>query len=271
MLYLHGGPGGFITTGVIAKGATLRAAGFSTIYFDQTGTGQSNRIPAVQYTLDRAIDDVEALRVALGAERIILWGSSYGADLAVLYERRFPARVAGFIFTSPGTFPGVKPKHDYSPTNDRKVEASDALSRAARQIDRLGGGAEATLSQDAAGKAFDADLNSGALDGRMVCKGSTTPPPPAVTGGNLYPNRMLSKELKGLKPVDPVRSSTLRPTITVRGSCDFVPISSAEKYQAAYGGMLVTVDKSGHGLRENAADFESALRQFAFGPLSGIE
>ena len=225
----------------------------------------------MQYTLDRAIDDVEALRVALWTERIILWGSSYGADLAVLYEQRFPARVAAFILTSPGTFPGVKPKHDYSPTNDRKAEASDALSRAARQIDRLGGVAEATLSQDAAGRAFDADLNSGALDGRMVCKGSTTPPPAAVTGGNLYSNRMLSKELRGLKPIAFVTPAPVQPTITIRGSCDFVPISRAEKYQAAYGGTLVTVAKSGHGLRENAADLESALRQFAFGPLSGIE
>ena len=85
VVFLNGGPGGFVTTGAMDKGASLRAAGFATFYFDRAGTGQSDRIPAVQYTLDRAVADVEALRKFLNADRIILWGSSYGADLAVLY------------------------------------------------------------------------------------------------------------------------------------------------------------------------------------------
>ena len=271
VVFLHGGPGGFVTTGAIDKGASLRAAGFTTFYFDQAGTGQSDRIPAVQYTLDRAVADVEALRKFLNADRIVLWGSSYGADLAVLYEQRFPDKVAGLIFTSPASFPGTKPDRDYRVTNDPKTEASDALSRAARMIDRQGAAAEATLSQDAAGKLFDADLNNGALDGRMVCKGSTAAPPTAVTGGNLYPNRMLAKELKGLKPLIAVLATTRRPAITIRGACDFIPLSSAEKYKAAYGGTLVTIPATGHGLRENPSAFDSTLRQFALGPLAVLE
>ncbi len=269
VLFLHGGPGGFISSGVMDKGEPLRSAGFTTIYFDQAGDGQSDRIPATQYTLDRAVNDVEALRVALKLDRIILWGSSYGADLAVLYERRFPDHVAALIFSSPGGFPGTKSKRDYSPTDDRDLDPSKALKEAARQIDREGGAAEATLSQEAAGKLFDAELNADALGGRMVCKGSAPPPPAAVSGGNLYANRMLLRELKSV-PL-PVGSVPSRPTITIRGSCDFIPLENAQKYQAQYGGALVTINKSGHGLRENKTDLESALRQFATGPLASVE
>ncbi len=271
VVYLHGGPGGFVTTEAMEKSSSVRAAGFSIVYFDQAGTGQSDRIPAAQFTLDRAVADVEALRKALNAERLILWGSSYGADLAVLYERRFPDRVAALIFTSPGNFPGMKPRHDYRLTNDRRTEASDALSAAAHQIDRQESAAEATLSQEAAGKLFDADLNNGALNGRMVCKGSSVPPPSAVHGGNLYANRMLLKALKELKPVESASPYRPRPTLIIRGTCDFVPLASAEMYQLVYGGALVAIQGSGHGLRENAADVQSALGTFATGPLAAIE
>lgn len=270
VIFLHGGPGGFTSASVMDKGAVLRSAGFTTIYFDQAGDGRSDRIPAAQYTLDRAVRDVEALRVALKLDRVILWGSSYGADLAVLYEQRFPDRVAGLIFTSPASFPGAKPKYDYRASDDQNIPPGKALSEAARQIDRQGGMAEATLSQEAAGNLFDAEINSRSLDGRMVCKGSQALPPPSdVTGGNLYANRLLLKELKGLRLA--IATPPPRPTITIRGSCDFLPFANAQAYQAVYGGTLVTIDKSGHGLRENPADLESALRQFASGPLAAIE
>ena len=278
VIFLHGGPGGFITTGVMDKSASLRSAGFSTVYFDQAGGGQSGRIPAAEFTLARAVDDLEALRIELKAERVILWGSSYGADLAVLYERRFPDRVAALIFTSPASFPGTRPKYDYRSTDDRSIPPGKRLMQAARLIDRIGGAAEATLSQEEAGKLFDADLNSGAYEGRMLCKkvsaapiGAITEPTEAVTGGNLYANRMLLKELKGLAPIATAAPIPPRPAIIIRGACDFMPLSNAERYRVVYGGSLVTIPNSGHGLRENPADLGNALSQFALGPLSGVE
>jgi proline iminopeptidase len=269
VIFLHGGPGGFTTSGVIDKGAPLRAAGFTTIYFDQAGSGRSDRIPATQYTLDRAVDDLDALRIAMKLDRVILWGSSYGADLAVLYEQRFPGRVAGLIFTSPASFPGSKPKYDYRPTGDENIEPGKALNDAVRQIEMHGALAEATVTQEAAGKLFDAEINSRSLDGRMICKGSPPLSSGIVTGGNLYANRMLLKELKSLKLA--IKPAPSRPTVTIRGSCDFLPLGNAQLYQKTYGGALVPIDLSGHGLRENPVALESALHQFATGPLAAVD
>jgi len=45
------------------------------------------------YTSMTAVADLESLRMALGAERINLWGASYGTRLAQLYMRSHPERV----------------------------------------------------------------------------------------------------------------------------------------------------------------------------------
>ncbi|MEM6457520.1 MAG: alpha/beta hydrolase [Acidobacteriota bacterium] len=51
-----------------------------------------NRDPR-HYVSDRAIDDVEQLRRALGAAQINVWGGSFGTRLGLLYARRYPERV----------------------------------------------------------------------------------------------------------------------------------------------------------------------------------
>lgn len=41
--------------------------------------------------------DLDELRRAIGAEQLVLWGTSYGTHLALAYVRQFPDRVAGAI------------------------------------------------------------------------------------------------------------------------------------------------------------------------------
>ncbi|MFD7433950.1 alpha/beta fold hydrolase [Streptomyces sp. NPDC059861] len=65
------------------------------VLLDLRGTGASQR-PAdpATYRCDRLVDDVEALRVHLGLERMDLLGHSAGGSLAMLYAARRPDRVA---------------------------------------------------------------------------------------------------------------------------------------------------------------------------------
>jgi pimeloyl-ACP methyl ester carboxylesterase len=69
---------------------------------DLRGTGDS-AVPADPdtYRCDRQVDDVEALRVHLGPERLELAGHSAGASLAVLYAARHPDRVARLVLIAP--------------------------------------------------------------------------------------------------------------------------------------------------------------------------
>ena len=42
------------------------------------------------FTTEQSADDLEALRVGLGAKQLVLWGSSYGTHLAQTMIRRHP-------------------------------------------------------------------------------------------------------------------------------------------------------------------------------------
>ncbi|SES22922.1 Pimeloyl-ACP methyl ester carboxylesterase [Streptomyces sp. yr375] len=65
------------------------------ILLDLRGTGDS-AVPAdpATYRCDRQVDDVEALRVHLGLERIDVLAHSAGGSLALLYAARHPHRVS---------------------------------------------------------------------------------------------------------------------------------------------------------------------------------
>ena len=69
---------------------------------DPRGTGDS-AAPADPdtYRCDRQVDDVEALRVHLGLERMELAAHSAGASLALLYAVRHPARIARLVLIAP--------------------------------------------------------------------------------------------------------------------------------------------------------------------------
>ena len=74
----------------------------SLVLLDLRGTGAS-AVPAdpASYRCDRLVDDVEALRVHLGLDRIDLLGHSAGAALALLYAARHPDRVGRLALLNP--------------------------------------------------------------------------------------------------------------------------------------------------------------------------
>jgi pimeloyl-ACP methyl ester carboxylesterase len=69
---------------------------------DLRGTGDSAEPPdPASYRCDRQVDDVEALRLQLGLERIDLLGHSAGATLALLYANRYPERIGRLALIDP--------------------------------------------------------------------------------------------------------------------------------------------------------------------------
>ena len=260
IIFLHGGPGLYTQDRRLEEGSVLRELGFSIIYFDQAGGGRSDNLPVSEYSLARAVADLEALRASLGQDRIILWGNSFGAALATLYAQQFPDRVAALILTSPGVFPGVEVKRDYSVTARDNVEYSPEVRDAINRIDRSPVEAEKLLSQAAAGKLFDQLVGDELLNG-VVCKGASVRPPALPGGGNLYAQRAIFRDLKRAKL--PTESSVPLPTLIIRGSCDYIPKSSAERYRSYFKGKLIPVEGSGHGLIEHRQTVDAALSAFA--------
>jgi pimeloyl-ACP methyl ester carboxylesterase len=95
LLSALGAPGG--PSGRDDVGAALRAC------HDRL---RAEGIDLDQYDTGRSVDDLEALRTALGTERLTLLGTSYGTRLALEYTSRHPERVAALALDSvdvPGT------------------------------------------------------------------------------------------------------------------------------------------------------------------------
>jgi pimeloyl-ACP methyl ester carboxylesterase len=57
----------------------------------------SNTVDISQYTTPQIVADIDAIRAALGYERINLWGGSYGTRVAQEYARRYPSRVRSMV------------------------------------------------------------------------------------------------------------------------------------------------------------------------------
>ncbi|MER7481510.1 alpha/beta hydrolase [Streptomyces sp. NPDC126510] len=90
---------------VVLPGGPMRASAYlgslggldahrQLVLLDLRGTGESE-LPAdpATYRCDRLVDDVEALRLRLGLERMDLLAHSAGGSLALLYTARHPERV----------------------------------------------------------------------------------------------------------------------------------------------------------------------------------
>jgi pimeloyl-ACP methyl ester carboxylesterase len=72
------------------------------ILLDLRGTGASAEpTDHATYRRDRQVDDVEALRVDLGLDRIDLFGHSAGGTLALAYAARYPHRLGRVVLACP--------------------------------------------------------------------------------------------------------------------------------------------------------------------------
>ncbi|MEL7130672.1 MAG: alpha/beta fold hydrolase, partial [Pseudomonadota bacterium] len=92
---LHGGPGGGSSPEMRRFFDPKR---YRLILFDQRGCGRSTpRSELTDNTTWDLIEDMEKLRVALGIDRWLVFGGSWGSTLALSYAVTHPDRVLGLV------------------------------------------------------------------------------------------------------------------------------------------------------------------------------
>ncbi len=91
VLVLHGGPGGGCSP---AMRRYFDPAHYRIILFDQRGCGRSRPHSSVEAnTTWHLVRDIEVIRTALQIEKMVLFGGSWGATLALIYAITHPQRV----------------------------------------------------------------------------------------------------------------------------------------------------------------------------------
>ena len=102
LLILHGGPG---ATHEYLEGfdSFLPGAGVEYYHYDQLGSHYSDQPdePSL-WTIDRFVDEVEQVRVALGlsADNFYLLGQSWGGILAIEYALRYQQHLKGLVVSN---------------------------------------------------------------------------------------------------------------------------------------------------------------------------
>ena len=156
VLALAGGPGQAASPARDLFVDALLGTGRDVLLFDQRGTGRSGalRCPELErarglaearagaeicagrlgpararYTTLDSVEDVEAIRIALGVPRIALLGVSYGSKVALAYAGRFPERVDRLVLDSVEPLVGPDPF---------LADTRAAIPRALRAVCRLG-------------------------------------------------------------------------------------------------------------------------------------
>ena len=99
---LSGGPG-FRVDYMVPVGDFL-PANYRRIYFEQRGTGKSRpkTLNPESMTLNTVVDDLEALRLHLKVDRLLLVGHSWGGMLAMAYAVAHPDRVDRLVLIASG-------------------------------------------------------------------------------------------------------------------------------------------------------------------------
>jgi len=259
IVFLHGGPG--MRTGPFDLGfySPFAAQGFRVYLLDQAGSGLSGFLPRVRdYSIIRAVQDLEAVRQQIDAKKMILIGHSWGSTLAASYMAKYPDRVAKVVFYSPGSIWNWSQEvPDFSRTDGGSPDfPSLRLLAALLLLDRNPAAAQNLLPQREAEELLVPFIAPTA--GTLVCKGDSDKLPPFLTslasgphvnpGFNPYVLNALAYDTDK-PPGDPHALLRLNhtPAIILFSECNYLPWSGALDYRKTMPNVkLYYIPKAGH-------------------------
>lgn len=105
VVFLHGGPGGDYRNALSVK--ELATDGYYVVFYDQRGSGLSQRHDKNSYSIQQVLDDLTAVinhYRSADTQKIFLFGHSWGAMVAAAYINTYPDRISGVVFAEAGGF-----------------------------------------------------------------------------------------------------------------------------------------------------------------------
>jgi proline iminopeptidase len=128
IIVVHGGPG--LDHAYLQPGLDALAIRNALVYYDQRGTGRSvAALDSSAINLDAFVEDIDALRQALGYERVSILAHSWGALLGIEYAARHPDAVTGLILMNP-VEPGTRFRDQLEARQARARTAEDSTELA---------------------------------------------------------------------------------------------------------------------------------------------
>lgn len=273
VIWLHGGPGAPSRLAPLPLDEHLARRGFDVYRYHQVGAGLSSRLEPREYTVRRHVDDLEAVREAIGADQVILIGGSWGATLAAHYTARFPERVSRVIFAGPGPLwqPawGSDPSAATDGTESRAIMDGITL-RWVVAYTLLGinpAAANALMPEREMSAYVQASLRRVVASDTGVCAGDASQPESTSVGGVLsgfgfYANLFTTKSMQLTPDPRPALQKVGIPVLVVRGACDRMRPEVAAEYARVFpNSSLQTVPDAAHSVALTDG-FASLVKRF---------
>jgi proline iminopeptidase len=255
IIYLHGGPGWVILNSDIAFYGQFAQDGFDVYLYDQVGSGRSARLADVrQYTTERHVADLEAIRQEINAEQLILIGQSWGNTLAADYMGAYPEHVARVIFSSPGALWDVgRFKANYSGVAS-VASSGPSLPPLRVLLTALLAPRSPVLAQQIVSErdleSFFNTLPASTLIGQNYCQGDEAKVPDIeIRGTNQFVNRLTFASQESYPDPRPALRQNQTPALILRGECEFLAWEVAYEYKETLpNATLLSISNAGHAL-----------------------
>jgi proline iminopeptidase len=275
VVFLHGGPGVADMAGDAAYFGQLTADGYDVWVYDQVGTGRSSRLADPRgYTVARDVADLEAIRRRIGADRMVLIGHSYGAQVAAGYLAAHPASVARVVFSSPGPLaPALDDGSEAQVRRRLPIGQKLALYRLLARPRMLLAWTLLQVNPQAA-HAFARDPEMDARNDRVYNAsraGTHCPdlgPGPALHSLGFYAFQFpQSAAARPWADPRPALAHLATPALIIKGSCDYLSWKSGTAYrQALPNAELVYLHHAGHNAYQDQPGlFLTVVRAFLTG------
>lgn len=275
VVLVHGGPGSPDGPGDPLM-RELSASGFDVYDYHQVGAGLSGRLADVsEYTVARHVADLEAIRQAIGADRLALVGASWGGTLIANYLAAHPDRVERAVVSSPGDiWAPARPEADRL-TDAGRQDQQEAFGRypqfmlAHVLMSVVGPRTASTLFPDARmDGVFESVVSD--LDMRPGCASA----PPSGTGGvgeprgfGFWANAATTLDSRRVPDPRPALRAATAPVLVLRGECDYIHWASTREYRDVLpNATLLAINDAGHTITTDQPELHrEAVRAFLVG------
>ncbi|MGH8050740.1 MAG: alpha/beta fold hydrolase [Arenimonas sp.] len=287
VIFLHGGPGGYIHSEIIKTLSPLSASGRDVYFYDQSGTGLSDRraYPKDTTLLGHVEDLHEIITQHLKARKVVLIGHSYGGQLASGFAARYPELIEKLVLSSPGAIMPGEYNEEGKPLNDLRYQAPANLvfrtadpnneSRAKEDIDAMPVRAIVSLMiatvfnrKFAPDSEVDNTLNTMAshFTEHMVCDPKNVKPEEG--GGGMY-SRIGSNFYQDSDNPRPLMPKMQAPVLVLQGGCDFIAYGDAYEYVALFpNARYQFIPDAGHIIWWDKPEvYRNEIRKFLAQPL----
>lgn len=269
VVYLHGGPGGYIGDNLIELYEDLSGSGIEAYLYDQIGCGLSQRLAdPSEYSVERHAEDLRQIIEQISpAGDLVLVGQSWGGFLAAYFAAKNPGLVDKLVLTSPGE---IKPVDtlvfdDYADVSIPGITDTD-LSELKSRLDRINSKIESemslrTMAQVAVGVVTGSNtlVSDEKMDGifhdmsktfvkGLLCDSTKAKTPTGRPGMycQLFTNRSYDA-------VDPSIRNEIRQidatTLVLKGECDYIDWQLSYEYvDLIPDSSIRVVERAGHSI-----------------------